>query len=91
MCNACLNPEQFDAVSDDRIETRTEQLERENEELKMLLKAGYNLSTEASAINWRARDKDNTGEWLDELKVRLEAFQELAAAFDPAQYPPTRL
>ncbi len=43
--------------------------------LEAALNLAWDLSTYAACINWRARDKDNTGEWLDELRELIEATQ----------------
>ena len=67
----------------ERIETQEETIRR----LMVLLKAGHVLSTWADCINWNARDKDNQGEWLDELKDRITKFQELETAFYSDQEP----
>lgn len=45
-----------------------------DEELKSLLRIGWELSTWSGSINWRG--EENQKEWLDELRVLVEGFQD---------------
>ncbi|WP_376960174.1 hypothetical protein ABNQ39_20945 [Azospirillum sp. A26] len=45
--------------------------------MREALTVAYDLSTWAACINWRARNKDNQGEWLDELKDLITRTQQL--------------
>ena len=44
-------------------------------ELEAAARLGYRLSTWAATIRWDHRDRNNTPEWLDGLRERIEAVQ----------------
>ncbi|AUN31989.1 hypothetical protein [Niveispirillum cyanobacteriorum] len=63
-------------VARDDIATAINALIAENDRLRALAKAGYELSTYASCISW---DGDrNRGEWLEDLHKDISALQALA-------------
>lgn len=45
--------------------------------MREALSVAYDLSTWAACINWRARNKDNQGKWLDELRGLIAHTQQL--------------
>lgn len=55
-------------------------LRSEIKRLRTAIDIAYDMSTWAACINWRARDKDNTADWLDELREKIEATQAAISA-----------
>lgn len=62
-------------------------LEREIDRLKKACEAAWELSTWAACINWHARDSDNTGEWLDDLRFKINDAQALLEPIVSASSP----